>query len=226
VSGFGRTNPYPRRYGGGQRAVTIAHGALLDAYADVFDSDDNAQSTIDALIEAKAAGIVWACNKRLENEAYPLTMQSNLPDWEDATRLRPALADTDVERRERLAAKLRGLSDNKPSTVDATIAQLLGDAYEGPPQAMGGHYGPAISYFPGQEPGPPGLEYASTKGIVVVLYDYAAYSPAEIERRKAAVIAYLDLALPGYETWTVNASPLLELDSVDTAKGLNYGGIL
>src|SRR5689334_12791594 len=160
VLGFGRTNPFPFRFGGGESTLDVLHEALLDAYAPGWDVSDDAEKAAEAYMQALAVTFLWVANRRLGNQGQPLKMIEFLTTWEEATGLRPAARDRPIERRRRLAAKLRGLVNNTLSDIQAACQELLGPAFVALRTTAPDD---EIVYWPGQNPGPPGFEWSSNR---------------------------------------------------------------
>lgn len=221
MSAIGRTNPFPFQLGGGRRAQTVALESLVDAYSAVFDMSEDKQAYVDAVIEAKTAGILWACNERLRNEASPETMQSALPDWEAATRSVVLPGDTDADRRARVSVKLGGYNDNHQATVEALAGQYV-DCGVVPLSALG----TPASFMPGLHPGPPGLEFSNGAAVVVLqLTDPTVYARDDLESRVGTAINALHALVPAWTQVVPHYGTDLVLDSSSFLEGLNYGAL-
>lgn len=221
MSGYGRTNPYPRRYGGGKRAVTIAHEALLDAYAPGWDVDDDTAIAGEAFAEAQMISMIWACNNRLRNQGKPSKMLEALATWETATRARVRLSDTDRARRARIAAKLRGFADNKLATIEGAIEELVGSRF-------GGVYttdeANAIVYWPGINPGPPGLEWSSNRAQLRVEVSASGLSASDFLDLESECVALLHELVPAWMTFVVTSADDWTLGaSASTGESLGIG---
>lgn len=159
MSHYGR-NPFPRRFGGGKREHELEHEALLDAYAPGWDVSEGTEIWCEAYGEALAISFIWAINNRVSNQSRPMKMLERLQDWETILRLRPTLSDTDVARRKRIAARLRGVANNTLTDIYDACLALLGNNFAGIATVSSAN---EINYWPGQLPGPPGLEWSSNR---------------------------------------------------------------
>src|SRR5262245_53234357 len=123
--GFGRKNPFPFTFGGGESTIDVLHEALLDAYAPGWDVSDDTEKAAEAYMQALAVTFFWVANRRLAHQGQPLKMIEFLTTWEQATGLRPTAKDRPVDRRRRLAAKLRGLISNTLHDIEGACRELL-----------------------------------------------------------------------------------------------------
>lgn len=163
--GFGRYNPFPRRFGGGKRAIETAHQSLLDRYSKVFTTDDDQLPALEAYAEATTIAAGDAAARRVGNQLQPAKMLENLPVWEEATGTAPSPRDAPRDRRNAVSAKLRGLGPNAQSDIYDAIAAAAGASF------VDIHYvgsDDEITYWPGGNPGPPGMDWATNKAIAFI----------------------------------------------------------
>jgi hypothetical protein len=191
---------FPRRFGARDDTLDIEHQALLEALRPGFDVSEGTELWDETRVEALALAIIWSVNRRVGNQNNPLKMLENLPKWESACTLRPAVGDTDRARRERLAAKLRGLSGN-----------ALQDIAEAAEQALGVHFDaflevdPAdwITYWPGLNPGPPGYEWASNRATVGIRMTTQGLTDSELVIKRNWLIKIIGDMVPAWMTFVV-----------------------
>lgn len=197
--GFGLYNGFPFEFGGGDSDIELELMALLDAYAPGWDSTEGTENYAECVAYANAVAVVWACNKRLANQLIPLRMLENLRVWEESCKLRPAASDTDVERRKRVAAKLRGIANNSLADITEAVQQILGNNFEAlvlvPPAQQ-------TTYWPGINPGPPGFEWSSTRAIIGIQMSTDGLNDSEFYAKRTAVVELLDAMIPAWMTFT------------------------
>jgi hypothetical protein len=193
--GFGRKNPFPFRFGGGESTLDVLHEALLDHYAPAWDVDDSTEKNAEAYAQALAVTFVWIANNRMANQGQPLKMIEVLPIWEQACGLRPTRADRAVVRRRRLAARLRGVASNALSDIEDACSNLLGDNFiqidVTPTQDE-------MTFWPAELPGPPGFEWCSNRLTVRVRMGKQGLTDSEFD----ALVGELDRLLDGiWPSW-------------------------
>lgn len=175
MAAFGR-NPFPRRFGGGKRAHQIEHEAMLDALAPAFDVTPDSNVYAETYAHAVAVAFVWALNGRLKNIFVPGKMLETLPIFEEAMRLRPAVRDSLRVRRQRVAAKLRGIIGNTLADLNGVCESVAGQNFVAivpiPDASL-------IAYWPGVNPGPPGFEWSSNRATLCVQLQRLTLSDAE-----------------------------------------------
>lgn len=162
--GFGWTNPWPLRFGGGESTKQVVRDAILDGVGEFLDKDDPANYA-ESAGEAALVALIWNCNKRLSNQAIPERMLENLEVWEQALMLRPSNEDTAKERRARVAGKLRGQGNNAVTDIQAVASTVMGVNYDGLIQV---DVADVVSYWPGVNPGPPGYEWCSNYAHIAI----------------------------------------------------------
>lgn len=166
--GFGASNCFPRKFGGGTRPYILAWQAMLDALAPGWDVDEEHGGAVrsETYGHALAIGTIWAINTRVQNQMVPLAMMETLRTWETALRLRPAPSDYVQTRRARVAAKFRGYVGNTIGDLYDTCAAIGRVNFVGFKAAM-----PAdvVAYRPGLAPGPPGFEFTSIIAYIAIV---------------------------------------------------------
>ena len=199
MSAYGR-NCYPRRFGGGARAYQEEHEALLLALEPGYDPAPETANYAELYAAAILVGTVWALNGRLRNQAIPGKMLEWLPDWEEALRLRPAPTARVQDRRAAVAAKFRGLSGNaQPDIYDACAAKL-GSAFL---ELRTVEPADEVTYWPGQNPGPPGLEWSSNRMSFAVVLSPGGMSTEELIDLSETLALQLSTFIPATNTFQI-----------------------
>lgn len=202
MSGFGRPNPFPRRFGGGRRVHEIALAAMLDALAPLYDVTENSNVFAEAYAHSRALLFLWAVNGRVRGSTTPSRMLETLTTWEAAMRLRPSAHDPVTVRRARVAARLRGMAGN-----------ALGDIEDAARKAAGNNFSELLTvpeasesvYWPGVNPGPPGYEWSSNRATIAVKLTRGTVSDAEFTQVIARVYEALVDMLPSWMTVVVGS---------------------
>jgi hypothetical protein len=214
--GFGRANPFPLTFGGGTSTVDVVHQSLLDAYAPGWDVSDGTEKAADAYAQALAATMIWIAGRRLANQAQPLLMLENLTTWETVCKLRPSPTDTAYARRSALAAKLRGVAGNTLSDISDACAALLGSSFVGvfPVQPSD-----EITYWPGINPGVPGLEWTSNRCRLRVVLSKEGLSDVAFATLTNALESLLTDMLPTWMdySWDTGSPFIIEQSLLDEA---------
>lgn len=196
--GFGRKNPFPLTFGGGESTIDVVHEALLDAYAPGWDVSDEGDKTAEAYMQALAVTFIWTANRRMANQAQPLKMIEALTLWEEATRLRPTVNDRPRDRRRRLAAKMRGLVSSTLADIEGACVELLGPNFVAlhttAPEAE-------IVYWPGQNPGPPGFEWSSNRCAIHVEVSRSGMTSSAFDAAVGELERLLDGMVPAWMTF-------------------------
>src|SRR5580658_1429376 len=104
--------------GGDEDDEAAEQDALLLALSAGLDPTGPEQLAL-TFAEGIAVAMVWAIDTRLTGILDPNRMIEVLPAWEQACGLRPALAATDLDRRNALAAKFFGIVGNTVSYLYA-----------------------------------------------------------------------------------------------------------
>jgi len=191
---------FPLRFGGPDRTHDQEHQALLNALAPGWDVSEGTELWVEARVDAMVATMIWAVNRRLANQRVPLRMIDDLEDWEQVTALRPTPVDTMRERRQRLAAKLRGIANNAINDIIDTCSTALGANFEGLEAPTTANW---ITYWPGVNPGPPGYEFASNRAHVCIHTNKNGLAEEDFLRKRTMVIDLLDHMRPSWMTFTV-----------------------
>lgn len=202
MPGFGRTNPFPRKFGGGTRPCTYERRALSRAFQkDGFDVSEGTVRAAEAYAYAGAIGNIWAVNERLRGNDIPERMLEMLPTYEVILRTRPASEDVDNERRAAVAAKLRGISGQATSEdIEGVCRALLGPAFEGLRRV---EESLEFSYWPGMNPGPPGFEWTSNRATIGIAVRQDARSDGAWQRVIASLRDILNTLLPSWEVYEI-----------------------
>lgn len=204
--GFGRFGTFPFDLGGGNPDVEggsileSEQRALLTELELALDPDEDFEWYQEAYADAIATSIIWATNRRLRSWLKPEDMVESLPVWEQSTGLRPSSKDTDTERRQRVAGKLRGLINNALIDIEAASQSILGKAFGGIILVAPSN---VISYWPGVNPGPPGFEWTSNKAIVAVSIKKELLTEDEFSSARQALFDQLDTLVPIWMTFQI-----------------------
>lgn len=196
MASFGKYGPFPLRFGGGVRAIEAVHRQYqetLEPYLDVADEDGIPY--VETYAEASVMAEGWKAGQRLRNQLQPLKMLESLPVWEEATRLRVGLDDSEGERRAALAGKLRGLSGNAIGDIRDAVASLCGANFVALHTTA-----PAdeIVFWPGINPGPPGLEWSSNRATVYVELTKAGLDQGAFDSLVSRMLSMLDDLAPSW----------------------------
>jgi hypothetical protein len=196
VASFGKYGPMPLRFGGGTRAIEAVHRAhqeALEPFLDVTDEDGIAY--VETYADASVMAEAWKASQRLRNQLQPAKMLESLPVWEEATRLRVGLDDTEGERRSALAGKFRGLSGNAIGDIRDACALLCGANFVALHTVA-----PAdeIVFWPGVNPGPPGLEWSSNRATVYVELTKAGLDQGSFDSLVSRLLSTLDDLCPSW----------------------------
>lgn len=192
MSGFGSYNSWPFTFGGGESNEEICHQFLLDEYRKHgWDVEPGSLGEIEAYAEASLASQVMEAAERGGGQCVPATMCESLPDWEEATGT--LAAGSPAERRAVIKAKFLGYGGNAEPDIYNVCAALLGR------QLVSVSYvsdAGDVTYWPGINPGPPGLEWATTRNIVLVRVTKVGVSEGVFRRLVSTMRALLDDFLP------------------------------
>lgn len=198
---FGGYGGFPIEFGGEDSTLETEHQALLDALSPGWDVDDPVHSA-ELFGYATALTIAWAVNRRLESQALALGMLENLTTWEEVLKLRPSPTTPDIERRRRVAGKIRGYAGNTITDIYDACASLLGVNFVGihttPPASN-------IIYWPGVNPGPPGLEWSTNRLRIGVEVNTSGLSADAFNEKRSALAELLDALLPSWMSFTIGA---------------------
>lgn len=202
MSGFGCFNCFPFTFGGSTTSVEHEYHALRESLAPNrrgYNVDDD---LIDVEIYAQAAAVanIWAVNDRLANQAIPERMLEAVREWEEILRLRPSPEDYDQDRRAAIEAKLRGQAGNALVDIEATARAVLGANFV---EVHTVAEADEITYWPGQNPGPPGYEWSSNRCTIGVEMTRVGLTDAEVDAKIARLHEKLDAMLPAWMTFQV-----------------------
>lgn len=192
---LGRYAILPLSLGGGDETLRIEHEALLDALSPGWDTSYGTGIYEETFADALAVTMIWHINRRLANQAVPERMLEQLPRWEQATRTVPLPTDRDVDRRAAVAAKLRGYANNALGDIEAAAQKILGSHFHSLILVAPGAW---ITYWPGVNPGPPGLEWASNRARIAVRATKDGLSEAEFVALRDKLARHLDDMLPAW----------------------------
>ncbi len=192
---------FPWKFGGPDRTLDIEHQALLDALAPGWsERGPDTEIYAETRAEARVVTMVWAINRRVAHQAHPMRMTDLLEDFEKATSIQVDPADTLVERRRKVAAKLRGIVSNALAALEAVAAAQLGPNFVALTVA---DPSTEIVYWPILNPGPPGYEFSSNRGVVAIHMNRDGLSDAEYRRKSTALADTLDHMRPSWLQYTI-----------------------
>lgn len=202
MAGFGKTNSFPRRFGGGTRARTYEERALSRSDAkDGFRPLEGTIKAIEARAYSAAVSNIWAVDERLRGNDIPMRMLETLPTYEEVLRTRPSPDDSDNARRAVVAAKLRGISGQATSEdIEEVCRTLLGSAFEGLRVVDATN---EFSYWPGMNPGPPGFEWTSNRCVIGIAVRQDSRTDAAWQRVIARLRDTLSTLLPAWEIFEI-----------------------
>lgn len=204
--GFGLYGIFPFDLGAGDPDVEggsileAEHHALLTELAPGFDTADDLELFQETYADAIAVTIIWAINQRLRSWLIPEKMLESLPVWEESTGLRPSSSDSDVERRQRVAGKLRGLVNNALGDIEQAAREVLGDNFE---ELVLVDPANVVAYWPGVNPGPPGFEWSTNRVILGVKIDKTGLTDAGFIQKRQALFDQLDSMTPAWMTFQI-----------------------
>lgn len=196
-----REGPFPLRFGGGPRVVTQERDAMKLALRKGYDVED-AAFDVECHAHALALDMIWAANRRLENQAIPGKMLEALPDWENILELTPTPADSDQRRRASVGGKLRGLAGNAMIDIEDASRRVLGANYV---EVRLNSAADATTYWPGMNPGPPGREWSSTTAQITVVMNKVGLSDDDVAAKRAKLAEVLDAMLPVWMTFVIGS---------------------
>jgi len=191
---------FPLRFGARDTALDVEHRALLNQLEPGFDVSEGTGLWIETRADALASVIIWRVNARVANQNNPLRMLENLPSWEESCGLRPSVTDTDVARRRRLAARLRGLGGNALQDIEDTARKALGVNFVA---FLLVAVDDEITYWPGLNPGPPGFEWSSNRATVGIQISRQQLTDGELRVKRDSLIQDIDRMRPAWMTYVI-----------------------
>lgn len=198
---MGMSFQFPAPIGGDEDYHSIEHGALLSAMEPAFDTSSGTELWCETYGDATAIGIAWACGQRLANQAVPSRMLDALETQEECAGLRPTFDDHDIDRRNRLGAKLRSIAGNSLNDLEQACETALGLNFE---EVRVVDHDDQITYWPGINPGPPGLEWCSNRLRYGVVMNTDALSTNRARTAKLESVAVqMETSLPAWASYCV-----------------------
>lgn len=198
--GLGVWNPFPLTLGGGISIEETEFGALVNALSPAYSTEESSASASELLAYAQLIAAIWAANERSFNQEIPTRMLEMLPTWEEICRLRPDVRDTDVARRNAVAARLLGFARNTIVDIQSAIQALLGTNFDAIVNVDPSN---EIVYWPGVNPGPPGFEWSTNKAILCVRMTTNNLSDADFLIKRENLANLLDTILPAWMTYSM-----------------------
>ena len=217
---FGR-NPFPFGLGGGASTFEIEHQALLDAYAPGWDSSTDTINHSECFGFALAVTMIWQVNRRTANQVIPMKRLEELPTWEQILKLSPTRDDPAVTRRRLVAAKLRGLAGNALHDIQDVVRTIAGNNYVGTSAPDAAH---AWAYWPGVNPGPPGLEWSSNRASITITLTRTSLSDADFINLLERMTQSLNAMIPAWMQYCIGVDEGGFVCSVGTLSVTLLGG--
>ena len=191
---------WPFRFGARDETQDIEHQAILDALSPGWDISAGTDLYDETMVDALAITMIWLVNKRIGNQNFPRRMLESLPVWEQACDLRPSVDDLDVDRRARVAAKLRGIAGNSLFDLEAAAEEILGNNFDGLVVVDPDNW---ITYWPGLNPGPPGYEFSSNRATIGIRMIKTGLPEAVFRARRDDVADAIDQMRPAWMTYVI-----------------------
>ncbi len=205
---FGRYGRFPLRFGGGKRPVEVIHLATLEYYQRIGLDPEDPVTFAESYADACVLADIWKASKRAGRQLDPRQMFENLVDWESAAGLYPTATDRVVDRRKRLAGKLRGFSGNNVADIRDACAAFLGQVFV---QLHTTAEADEITYWPGMYPGPPGFEWSSNRETVRIEVRKLGVTQPEFNSLMSQLLAMLSNLCPSTMNfgWFINGGGFL-----------------
>lgn len=197
---FGGYGGFPITFGGDESALEAEHHALLDAYAPGWDASADTANYAEAWAHAQVVSAIWAINERVRNQAQPMRMLEVLSEWETILNLRPTLKDLDIERRRRVASRLRGMASNTIADIAAVCRTMFGQNFD---TIVATDPANQTTYWPGVNPGSPGWEWSSNRARIGVRVTKAGLDESSFLAKRAALAETLFAMLPAWLDFTI-----------------------
>lgn len=197
--GLGLYGIFPFDLGGGDPTVEggsvieAEHMAILDSLAAGWDTAENLEFFQEAYSDAIAVTMIWALNRRLQSWLIPDRMLESLRVWEESTGLRPSSDDSDVERRRRVAGKLRGLVNNAIGNIEQSVISVLGSLFEEITLVEPAN---VVAYWAAVNPGPPGFTWSTNRVILGVKMKKEGLTDAAFIQKRQTLTDQLDTMCP------------------------------
>lgn len=201
--GFGGYNRFPFTFGGGDSVHEIEHEAILGALDGALDPSEGTEHWCEAYAEAGLLDAIWAINNRLSNQMIPTRMMENLEVWEESTGLRPTPGTPPVIRRNKLAAKFRVMSGNSPADIEGMAGNISGTNFVEYRKVDPDN---VISYWPGVNPGPPGMEWSSNYAKFAIVINQSGITESVFKDIVNELMLQLDRSVSSYTVFYVGIS--------------------
>jgi hypothetical protein len=196
---WGRS-PFPRRFGGGRHPAHDEFDALRESLSPFYDVSADGTVYDEAWAQACQIAHAWLVAERAKGVLVPARMLEVLTDWEEACRTRPSGVDSAHDRRARVAAKLRGLIGNTVGDISAALTELLGSRFV---QLQFADPADEIVYWPGINPGPPGLEWSSNRAVMAVVMNDDGLSADDFTALRNRASEFMDSIIPAWMTYRI-----------------------
>jgi hypothetical protein len=186
--------------GGGASFVEDEQHVILTSMDPALDPSSGTGNYAEAYAEATAIAMIWAVDERLSNQAVPERMMENLLVWEEACGMRPTRGELDINRRIRLSAKFRATANNAMGDIGSACSKLLGLNFVAVHKTDPINW---ITYWPGINPGPPGLEWSSNRARISVQMNEDDLDKNQRAAKESAIVNQLDDMLPSWMSFQV-----------------------
>lgn len=211
MAGFGCYNPYPRKLGGGKRPIQVVHEGLLEASDRAgLDVSEGSVEWCESLAQSAIIANGYAAAERAHYYLIPRKMTESLPMWERALGIQPPTGSPSYARRREVESRFRALTNNAEPDIRDVCSRSTGRCYVGVSYVP---LGQELTYLPGVNPGPPGLEWSSSQCTVFVTLTNDGVTQEEYVRRESALAQLLDDFLPGWMAFSIDRVDTLDGDS-------------
>ncbi len=202
MSELGRFGVFPFDFGGVDSDEQAEHQAILKALEPAWDVSEGTEVYEEAYSDAVAVASIWAVNRRLANWLIPARMLESLPVWEESCGLKPSVSDSGTTRRNRVAGKLRGLTNNAFVDIESAVRNILGSAFD---VILTVDPTDEVTFWPGINPGPPGLEWSSNRVKIAVKIERANLDDAQFSALRSDTYNQLDAMTPAWMTFAIGS---------------------
>lgn len=201
MAGLGGFNPAPLTFGNAAETdLETLQNAIAEAQGSAIATERGTVAWIENHATARVLLALYLLARKLGYVNDPKRMTVTLERWEAILGISPLYAETKLERRIRVEAKLSLLSAGTTfTTINDYLAKVLGNMYKGlefPDPLTAITYVPGGGTVPGGGPtfldgnlvGPTGSPYASSLAHVIVLLEKPIEMTEDVFYGKAAQI--------------------------------------
>ena len=198
--GFGRSNSFPIRLGGGESTSEALFAGLLAEYAKGFSTEEFTENWCETYGEAVALSIIYATNGRVSRQMIPGEMQENLPVWEDILQIPKVDGASLVRRRAAVASKMRTMVKNALTDLAAAATGAMGANFT---ELRTTPDDDVWFYMPGVNPGPEGMPFASNRAIVTFVVNKNNLNDFAFNQKVETLASALRGIAPGWQWFTI-----------------------